>query len=139
DEFTNALRRLTEMLRSAEAQVWFDRIGAAVGWVIRALMSLLENLDLILAALTALGTARVVGYVLALGKAFAKTVLAIRAASTAAAGLRIALVGIGGPIGLGISLLAGAFAFLATRVNEAEKSMHSAADAVGRITNAYRK
>jgi len=139
DEFTNALRRLTEILRSAEAQVWFDRIGAAIGGVIRALMSLLENLDLILAALTALGTARGVGYVHALGKAFAKTVLDIRAATTAAAGLRTVLVGIGGPIGLGISLLAGAFAFLATRVNEAEKSMHSAADAVGRITNAYRE
>src|SRR5690606_11673268 len=56
-----------------------------------------------------------------------------------AAGLRTVLAGIGGPIGLGISLLAGAFAFLATRVSEAEKAMHSAADTVGRITNAYRK
>ncbi|MFA7168143.1 MAG: tape measure protein [Sphaerochaetaceae bacterium] len=139
DEFTNALRRLTEMLRSAEAQVWFDRIGAAIGGVIRALMSLLENLDLILAALTALGVARGVGYVLDLKKAFSNAILEIRTARTAAVGLRTVLAGIGGPIGLGISLLAGAFAFLATRVNEAEKSMHSAADAVGRITNAYRK
>lgn len=139
DEFTNALRQLTEMLRSAEAQVWFDRIGAAVGGVIRALMSLLENLDLILAALTALGTARGVGYVYALRKAFRDAILEIRTATTAAAGLRTVLGGIGGPAGLAISLLAGAFAFLSTRVSEAEKSMHSAAEAVGRITNAYRE
>lgn len=138
EAFTEALRDLQERLRSPEAEVWFERIGAAVGGVIRALMALLDNLDLIMTALAALGAAKGVAYIMSLTKAIATMVTGIRTAQTAAAGLSVAMAGIGGPIGIAIGLLAGAFAFLATRVRESETSMISAKRAVDDITQAYR-
>jgi len=135
---TEALRELQELLRSPDAQVWFERLGAGIAGVIKFLMAILNNLDLIMTAFAALGAAKGVAYVLALRTAIVSTMATITAATTATKGLSVAMAGLGGPIGIAIGLLAGAFAFLATRVSATEKSMHSAVDAVDKITLAYR-
>lgn len=138
DAFTDALRQLQEILKSPDAQVWFDRIGAGVGGLIRALMSVLENLDLIMVALAALGAARGVAYIIKLRTAIVSMIATITTARTAATGLSVAFAGMGGPIGILLGVIAGAFAFLATRVSESEKAMKSAANTVDEITAAYR-
>lgn len=138
DAFTDALRQLQEVLKSPDAQVWFDRIGAGVGGLIRALMAVLENLDLIMVALAALGAARGVAYVIKLRTAILSMIGTITAARTATVGLSVAFAGIGGPIGILLGVLAGAFTFLATRVSDSEKAMKSAANTVDEITAAYR-
>lgn len=126
DGFTAALRRLQAILKSDDAHVWFQRIGEAAGGVIKLLMAVLDNLDLIIAAFAALGAAKGAAYVVSLTQALMGMVAAIRAASTAGAALNVALGGLGGPIGLAIGVLAGAFAFLAMRVSEADKAMQNA-------------
>lgn len=139
DAFTKALRELQERLRSKEAEVWFQRIGAAVGGLIKLLMAVVDNIDLIITALVALGAAKGAAYVMQLTQTVVTLITTIRAAQGAAAGLSIAMAGIGGPIGIAIGVLAGAFAFLATRVSESETAMISAKRAVDDISRAYRE
>lgn len=139
EELTKAMRTLREQMNSADAEVWFSRLGAAAGGVIRVLMAIIANLDLIIAGLTALGAAKGVAYVLSLVGAFRTMVLEIRTATTAVAGLNAVTAALGGPIGIAIGVLAGAFAFLATRVRESETAMVNAESAVGKITQAYRE
>jgi tape measure domain-containing protein len=138
DAFTEALRKLTDMLRGDEAKVWFQRIGAAVGGVIKILMSIVDNIDLIIAGFTALAGAKGVGYVVSLTQAIISMVAAMRGAATAGAALSLGLAGLGGPIGLAIGVLAGAFAYLTLRVSESEKAMESAKRVSDEIVNSYR-
>jgi tape measure domain-containing protein len=137
DAFTEALRKLQAMLKSDDAHVWFQRIGSAVGGVIKFLMAILDNLDLIMAAFAALGAAKGVAYVITLTQALIRMVTAIRTAATAGAALNLTLAGLGGPIGIAIGVLAGAFAYLTTRVSESEKAMTQAQRATDDLVASY--
>lgn len=139
EAFTKALRDLQEKLRSKDAEVWFQRIGAAAGGLIKILMAVGENLDLILIAMVSIGAAKGVGYIMAAVRAFTLMRLEILTATTAAKGLSVATAGIGGPLGIAIGVAAGAFALLATRIGESEKAMVSAKRAVDEISKAYRE
>lgn len=138
DAFTEALRDLQKVLRSTEAEAWFERIGSAAGALIKMLMAVGKNLDIILAALVAVGAAKGVAYVMQLVQGFITLRATIAAATTATAGLSAATAAIGGPIGIIIGIAAGAFALLATRVKESETAMISAKRSVEEITTAYR-
>lgn len=138
DAFTKALRELQELMRSKDAEVWFQRVGAAVGGLINILMAVGRNIDLIITALVALGAAKGAAYVMSLTQAFVGLITTIRTAQTAAAGLSVVMAGIGGPVGVAIGIAAGAFAFLATRVRESETAMISAKRSIESISQAYR-
>lgn len=139
EAFTKALRDLQEKLRSKDAEVWFQRIGAAAGGLIKILMAVGENLDLILVALVSLGAAKGAAFVMELVSRVITLTTAMRAATGAAAGLKVATSALGGPIGIAIGVAAGAFALLATRITESEKAMVSAKRAVDDISKAYRE
>lgn len=137
DTFTESLRHLSDMLKSNDAQIWFQRLGSVISGVIKLLVAILDNMDLIFAAFAALGAAKGVAYVISLTQAIIKMVTAIRAAAVAGEGLSIVMAGIGGPIGIAIGLLAGAFAYLATRVSDSEKAMVSAKRTTDEIVTTY--
>lgn len=139
DAFSEALRQLQEYLNSDAAKVWFDRIGAAISAAIKLLMSMLENLDLIAIAFVGLGAAKGVAAVLRLVTAFRTMRAEIAAATTATRGLSVATAALGGPVGIAIGAAASAFALLATRVSESEKSMISAEKVIDKISAAYRR
>jgi len=137
DTFTESLRHLSDMLKSDDAQVWFQRLGSVIGGVIKLLMVILDNMDLIFAAFAALGAAKGATYVIMVTQAIIRMVASLRAAAVAGEGLSIVMAGIGGPIGIAIGLLAGAFAYLATRVSDSEKAMVSAKRTTDDIVAAY--
>jgi len=161
DEFTAALRELTELLKRPEAEVYFERIGAAIGGVIKFLMSLLKNMDMIISALVLLGSAKAASYIMQLGAAFATTVTAAGGAGAAVRGLGAAVLGLragipavtalsagfgglgaamsalAGPVGILVGALAAGFTFLATRVSEADVALKRVEQNVNKITQAY--
>ena len=139
DAFTEALRKLQQMLKSPEAGVWFERIGKAAELTIKFLMTILSNLDLIGVALVGLGTAKGVAYVMRLYAEFVKVRTAIAGATTAAKGLSVAMAGIGGPVGIAIGLAATAFATLAMQVSEADKASGRAAESIEKVRKAYKE
>ena len=139
DAFTDALRKLQQMLKSPEAGVWFDRIGKAAELTVKFLMTILSNLDLIGVALVGLGTAKGVAYILRLYAEFVKVRGAIAGATTAARGLSIAMAGMGGPLGIAIGLAATAFATLAMQVSEADKATGRAAESIDKVRRAYKE
>lgn len=160
DSFTRALREITEILDSAEADVWFERIGAAAGGLIDILVVLAQNLDLILAILGAIGASKVIKWV----HSFVKSVLALRtslmaaSAATAAVGtaagaaaggvggvtvavrvLGVAIGALAGPIGIAASLLVGLGVLWASKVSEARKTTAQAKRTVDEFSEAYLK
>lgn len=139
EAFSQALRELQEYLNSDAAQVWFERIGAAISALIKMLMGVLDNLDLIAIAFVGLGAAKGVAAVLRLVDGFRKMRTDIAAATTAARGLSAATAVLGGLPGIAIGAAVSAFAMLATRISETERSMVSAEKTIDRVSAAYRR
>lgn len=144
EAFTEALRDLQELLRSPEADVFFERVGAGSAMVIKGLQAIAENLDLILVLLSAWGTSKAVGYVIGLGRAMAQFAVQTRAATAAMVTATTTARGMGaafslalGPIGVAIGLLAGALTHLALRVSESDKVIASSKKTISEITTAY--
>lgn len=139
EAFSQALRELQDYLNSDSAQVWFERIGGAISGLIKLLMAVLDNLDLITVAFIGLGAAKGVAAVLRLVGAIRTMRAEIATATTAARGLSAATAALGGPVGIAIGVAASAFAYLATQVTASEKSMASAERTIDKISAAYRR
>lgn len=144
EAFTEALRDLQELLRSPEADVFFERVGAGSAMVIKGLQVVAKNLDLILVLLSAWGTTKVVGYVVGLGRAMAdfatqtrKANAAMVTATATGRGMGAALSLALGPIGVVVGLIAGAVTHLALRVSETDKIIASSKKTISEITTAY--
>lgn len=139
EAFSEALRELQTMLRSDDAKVWFDRIGSAISGVINFLLEVLRNLDYIMAVFVALGTAKGVGYVMALVASFRTLITSIRTAQSVTIGLNASLSMLGGPVGIAIGVASSAFALLATRISETDRAAKGAKRSMDEISEAYRK
>lgn len=138
ETFTDALVQLRELLRSDEAQVWFERIGAGISSIIKMLMSLLENLDLIAVGFAGLAAAKGVGYLLKLNDAIRKATVGLAGTAAAVRGLGVAFAGLGGVAGLAFGVAVTAISYLVTRISDSEKAIVSARKSVEQITHAYR-
>lgn len=138
EAFTSALVQLRNLLRSDEAQVWFQRIGKALASIIEMLMSLIENIDLIAIGFAGLAAARGVGYLMRLYGEIRKVTVGLAGAAAATRALGVAFAGLGGPIGLGIGVAITAIGYLITRVSDSEKAIVSARRSVEKISYAYR-
>lgn len=138
DAVVDALKKITDYMNSIDGQLTFQKLGAAVAGLIKVLVIVVSNLDLILAGLAAFATIKGVGAISAMVTGFLELRTAIAGATTAMGALGIATSAAGGVIGLALAALAAGVTYFITKSSDQDKAVLTSKDAVDQIGAAWR-